>query len=263
VYARCVRRLVLLLALVACEKKPRSSTTTASGSAVDALVVVPAIDATAITIDAAEQLKTAEWPSTLEIKAVEVEGNEGRTNDYLRFRTQPPELGDAMNAWFKKFADSARSKRTAEQHCTVSTSSRIAVIGFCTHMNEMDEGGGGAPAGPDPTFFAWWMQPGLPAVTAEQLAPGVDFKALFTQTYAAAPKDCPLEHCTFEPGSFRLDDAGLTFESSEYCYADCLRPRVPLESLNPTHPWAKKLVEFLRQQVEKGEPVVKYVVKPL
>jgi hypothetical protein len=251
----------LVLVFAACEKRPPPAPPPAPAPRDADIVIDVHHSMPEDAMPPTDALVTAEWPSAMEIVEHE-KSKDGQTHSYYAFKTKPPELGKAMTTWMAPFKEKAGSKYWDEMSCSLSTASRIAVIGVCSTMPAMGDSGG-APAGPRPTYFAWWMQPGLPEVRFEELAPDVDATALIAKTIASSKaSDCGnLEWCELTPEAFSLDSDGLHLVPGDYCSHSCELPLIPLDELKPTHPWGKKLVDWMKQSVEKGEPVVKYVVK--
>ena len=123
-------------------------------------------------------------------------------------------------------------------------------------LAEAREGSGGAPAGPDTHVIAVWLQPGLPAITLDELAPNVDAAAAL----ASGPASCSGQ-CTFARDHFVIDDDGsIRFVPTEHCSFECgneQAPRIPFEERASKHPWVVKLDAWIRTRLEAGQSLVK------
>ncbi|MEO8703529.1 MAG: hypothetical protein ABI867_26005 [Kofleriaceae bacterium] len=72
-----------------------------------------------------------------------------------------------------------------------------------TSQADLAQGMGGAPAGP-PTA-PWWLQPGLPAMSIDQLAPNIDIAKLLGDANQLAVSGCTMSFCALSPDSFTFD----------------------------------------------------------
>jgi hypothetical protein len=146
-------------------------------------------------------------------------------------------------------------------NCEASLVNRLAVIVQCHKMvdsrtiAEANAATGGAPAGPTPITFAWWLQPGLPPITLDQLAPGVDVRAVIAR--AIHVPSCA-QPCSFDASAFVIETDGVVFVPIDYCERVCTTaPTLALDQVKPAHPWAKKLVDWIRKRVAAGQSLVK------
>jgi hypothetical protein len=269
----------LVLAAVACERRPvHENPPPAPGpqpirAPVDA--AAPVVDAAA-PVDPAKVV-TAAWPTAVEMVMVEPPSSSGNFTmsvSYPRFRIRPKELADAINAELgapAKVDFSRDDDRTGSfyYNCTPITVSRIAVMVRCGRMldshtkAELAAGTGGSPAGPMPSLYAWWLQPGLPAMTIDQFAPNTDVAKLIATAKQIDNADCHMSDCALDAESWIFDGDGITFTPTDYC-AGCEEyfPKLAFAELAPQHPWAVKLVAWLKQRVAAGESLVKYGVAP-
>jgi hypothetical protein len=284
-----VRVALLLLASLACRKEEAPSrrvaevpvTPVAPVDAVgpsDAVPVTPdpepdaqlapVLDAGAVDHS---QVTTAEWPTAIEVVMVERNTRSGHYDvdmSYPKFRVRPKALAELIAARLADITTPDLSAKDSggsyELGCTLSSVSRIAIVARCDRMFHdtpfalSSKGMGGAPAGPTPHVFAWWLQPGLPAITIDQIAPGIDVPALFAQAKQVMQARCSWT-CELDANSFVIGNEGIEFVPTEYC--ECARdfaPRIPLDQLQPTHPWAVKWIAWIRKRVDAGESLVKY-----
>lgn len=66
---------------------------------------------------------------------------------------------------------------------------------------------------------------------------------------------------TIVVNSFAIDGEGITFIPTAYCSGcDEQFPKISLDQLGPNHPWAVKLVEWVRKRATAGESLIKYEV---
>jgi len=273
-------RLVVLLSLLACRKEPAApppppapgdAAPAVARVALDAPPAPPVLDAGP---PADAQLVTAEWPTALEFVPVDVDREIGRfrvVEKYPRFRARPKAIADELNAKLAPliatdFATDRQRTGDYELFCDLITVSRLAVIVRCGQMlgawsdEDLARGTGGAPGGLTPVQLGYWLQPGLPPVTLDQLAPGVDVGALIAAAHKIDTPECRMSFCELRPDHFTIDSEGIALAPSTHCDRPCTEqtPRIPLAQLAPTHPWAVKLVAWIRQRVEAGESLVKY-----
>jgi hypothetical protein len=228
------------------------------------------------TLDAGIDANNVEWPIGIEFEDVVRDDTVGSgvfqfSVSYPRFRTKPPGVGREINAKLAPLAavdfDPKEYQGELFLRCSESVVNRLVVIMKCPHyvesrtLAERDQGTVGAPAGPDPHAVAWWLQPGLPPVTLDQLAPGIDVRAMIETAQAQPNLDdrCGRDPCKLDPASFEIDADGIRLVPVEYCTSACdaMLPRIRLDQLRPTHPWAKKLVAWIKQRVEAGESLIK------
>jgi hypothetical protein len=272
----------LLLFAVACSKEeprkqvaetppPGPRVLDAAPAAADAPLADPSDAMPMPRIDAGvadySQLVTAEWPTAMEVEMVSRNGKLAHgTIDmtYPRFRIRPKALGDELAAKFAEAiarGDDPHGAYTLQ--CELVTTSRIAVIVRCGSM--FDTSGecvncGGAPAGPHPMMYAYWLQPGLPPITLDQIAPGIDIAKLIADANKIDTNDCRMSACELSPQHFVIGVDGITLAPGEYCTCSAESfPVIPLAELKPTHPWAVKWLAWVRQRVDQNETLVKYV----
>jgi hypothetical protein len=180
------------------------------------------------------------------------------------FRTEPPMIGEALNAKLARLAKPELDPRTHEGSysfdCSVRIANRLAVILDCSQAiderthEEAEAGTGGETAGPRPMSFGWWLRRGLPELSVEQFVPRFDLRAAAARAAAAAPDGCDVQACALDARSFDVDGDGLALVATEYCGSECdgALPTIPLEELQPTHAWASELMTRIRRRVEAG-----------
>lgn len=198
-------------------------------------------------------LATAPWPTSIESSEFvngRAQPTSGGDVEIPRFRTKPPEIGEALNARLATYGRSSSARRTSaggyRVHCSSSVLSLFAVVVECTQATEETE--------PEVHRIAVWLQPGLPPIELDQLAPGADASATIARARGRAPAECRRSSCKFEPTSFSLDRYGLVFPPTSYCTA-CNKedlPQIPLAEMKSTHPWGLELVAWIRKRAAAG-----------
>jgi hypothetical protein len=216
------------------------------------------------------------WPASLELEMVVGEDelkHRGLTmfsidTNLPVFRSEPPAIGEALNARVARLAKPDADPRTYEGRysidCTVGVANRYAVLLDCERFLEqrthdaLDQGTGDVPEISTRVAGGWWLRRGLPELSLEQLAPHFDLRAAINAAEASQPAGCDLRSCAFDPRSFVIDGDGLvpigTTECSPLCEGAI--PSIPLDELNPTHAWARDLVRRVRRRVEAGDTLV-------
>lgn len=241
----------------------------APAEAIAAPPVDAAVDA-GVTPDA--NLTAVAWPTSVQMEIVEgkpLSKTLQVDTSIPRFRTKPGELAAELNERFATYVKLDSSYKTYVgthyARCSAAVLNRFAAIFECSKMFDARSaeahaaGTGGSPAGPDPDIFAFWLQPGLPAIELDQLAPGLDAAVLIAAGVKDAPAKCQEAGCEYAPASFSIDAEGIVFRPKFYCSTSCddeHLPRIPFDQLAPTHPWAVKLVDRLRKRVAAGESLV-------
>jgi hypothetical protein len=277
---------VVLLLVVGCrDKAPPPAATQAPSpvvvaDAAPAAVLVadaaiPAADAAVPVDDAAATalspaaLAAAVWPTAIESTMVETRRTIGEFEidvAYPRFRTRPPEIADALNARLAPLVEPGLDPKAyqgrLDLHCAPRVVNRLAVIVECSRMldartlAEARAGTGGAPAGPEPHVLAVWLQPGLPAITLDELAPTANASAALASISATCAGQC-----TFARDHFVLDEQGdIRFVPTDYCSVECGSdgaPRIPFDERTSKHPWVVKLDAWIRKRLESGQSLVK------
>jgi hypothetical protein len=211
----------------------------------------------------------AVWPDWIESKVVESERTVGEFDfdlSYPQFQTRPPDIAKELNARFATLIDPgldpSKYQGRFELHCTPRVVNRLVAIVECSRMldsrtlAEARAGTGGAPGGPTPKVFAVWLQPGLPAISLDELAPNVDVNAAL----AAIPASCAGQ-CAFARDSFVVDEEGaVRFVPTDYCSAECGKEQAPviaLDARKSKHLWVVKLDDWIRKRLVAGESLVK------
>jgi hypothetical protein len=198
-------------------------------------------------------LATTPWPTSIESS----EYARGKLKPLIdkdhveipRFRTQPPELGEELNARLAKYAkpDPARKVPADEYRarCHTDVLSRFAVVIYCEQSLEA--------ADPKVDVLRLWLQPGLPPIELDQVAPGADAAKAIARDLKRASAECRTT-CKTTPAGFTLNRYGVVFPPLGYCEpCDKLSwPQIPLAEMKPTHPWAVELVDWVRKRAKAG-----------
>lgn len=198
-------------------------------------------------------LATAPWPTSVESSEF-VNGwarpTSGDDVEIPRFRTKPPEIGEELTALLARYGKPSSVRRTSagafRVHCVSSVLSRFAVVVECTQATEETE--------PEVHRIAVWLQPGLPPIKLDQLAPGADAAGTIARARGRAPAECRRSSCKFEPTSFSFNRYGVVFPPTSYCTA-CNKedlPEIPLAQMKSTHPWGVELVAWIRKRAAAG-----------
>lgn len=216
----------------------------------------------------------APWPKAIEVKTINIQrmlsDTIGIDVSLPRFQMDPGTLAAKLNTRFARYTklkaadyeDFEDSEGTYYAICQPSLVSRFAVVVECgeaahiTLIEHARQGMGGAPAGLTPSLIAVWLQPGLPAIKLSQLAPGINGDQVIAKAIQSAPADCHPEWCEYKPEAFSFDEDGIVFLPVTYCGSPCAeenRPRIPLDQLNPVHPWGVQLVGWLKQRAAANQ----------
>lgn len=270
----------LALASAGCRKEERLRVGEVAGAPVG--TPPPPDAAPAPPVDAAPppdaDLAAVEWPASV---AAEMITSTDSPSDRLgvsvsvpRFRTRPGEIAGELNERLARYAKLDPAFTTFvgmhKAECWPAVVNRFAVIVECKKMTDArtvedhEARIGGAPAGPEPMILAVWLQPGLPPIELGQLAPGVDVARVLADAKRRAPADCQPEWCEYGPDSFSIDREGIAFHPIAYCGFWCddeHLPRIPLDALRPTHPWAMKLVDRIRKRAAAHDDLAEGVTR--
>ena len=177
---------------------------------------------------------------------------------YPQFHTKPASIGKQLNAYFAPRAKSGVDSKTTEGdfdfRCEPLLVNSVAVDFECGRMlyarpvgATEEESDGGAPAGLTPTQFARWLEPGLPVITIDELAPGVNVDEIIAKHMKAAPSVCSA--CEIKRTSWQFSDDGIVFAHTEYCLDTCKEtlPLLAYDQLKPKSARANALLEWIRQ----------------
>jgi hypothetical protein len=221
--------------------------------------------------DGAIDLGAAVWPSSIVSSVDETSKTVGEFHIDIalpRFRTTPDAIGKELDAKLAPLAelglDPKKHQGSLSLTCTRLVVNRLVAIVQCGRMfdartlAEARAGTGGAPGGPSPIVVAVWLQPGLPPIRLDEIAPGVDGAA----TIAAAQKShACADDCTYKPDRFVIDEEGrVRFVPIEHCDYECATehaPRIALDAIKPTHLWGKKLYAWIHERLDADESLVK------